>query len=338
MKTALLVVALLAMAPSVCLGQEELMFRGLGLASGFDVRMDGGHDKTVAFSKATPERRMLSLAFDVHALPEPVKAFEAQCRLSADAGLTCRWALVVFEDDGDEWVKIASDTASDGAPQGVRISVAAPRRLEYSRAGDSTLGWANVRGLWFGLIVDGVGGGNLEVANPRLTSEPARPAKPVSIGLAPSDWTQHKDPAAQGTLGVGDGPEGNTLRIDFTFPGGRHMFCTNSRALPAEDLEGYGKLRMTYRAALPAGLSGLLVLLATMDGTCYRAEPMPPPAAAWTMLELPLERFVRAEWTPRGAESLNPSEAVTIWVGTHGTPGGDGGPGFIEVAELALVP
>lgn len=338
MKPALLVVLLWFAACSACLAQGELVFRGIGPANGFKVQVAGGQVQTVSFSKTTPERRMLALAFDVGGLPKPVKAFEAQCRLSADAGLSCRWALCVFEKDGEEWVKIASDAAANGAQETVRISVAAPRRLEYSQAGDNALDWAGARRLWFGLVVDGAGDGALEVSGAHLTSEPARPAKPVSIGLAPGDWTQHKDPAAQGSLEVGEGPAGNTLRIDFTFPGGRHMFCTNSRALPPEDLEGYGKLRITYRAALPSGLSGLLVLFATMDGTCYRADPMPAPAADWTTLELPLGRFVRAEWTPRGSEALNPAEAVTVWVGTHGTPGGAGGPGSIEVAELALVP
>lgn len=325
---------LLGAGAAACVGQGDLELRGLGPTAGVQARMSHEDGAAIDFSKAAPGRRMVALDFAVGKLPEPVKALEAECRLKVSEGLACRWALVVVEGDGEDWVKIAGAPETGESARTVRISVSAPRRMEYATAGDGVLDWAGVERVWFGLVVDGVGDGRLEVKGARLTSETARPDKPVQIGLAAENWTQHKDPAAEGKLGVG---EGGALRIDFRFPGGRHMFCTNSRALPAEELEGYGALGLDYSAALPPGISGLLVLIATADGTCYRADPMPGPGQA-IVARLPLNEFTRAEWTSRGPERLNMAEAVTIWVGVHGAATGDGGPGFIEVRRLALEP
>ena len=65
---------------------------------------------------------------------------------------------------------------------------------------------------------------------------------------------------------------------------------------------------------------------------------MPGPSTQWRTLALPYSAFKLAAWTPDPNSRFDPETLTTVWVGIHGTASGEGGPGWIEVAMIELVP
>jgi hypothetical protein len=126
--------------------------------------------------------------------------------------------------------------------------------------------------------------------------------------------------------------------VEFNFSGGRHMYMVPSVNAPAADLGGYSGLELTYRASLPEGIDGLLLMLGEQGGAQYYADPPPPAAADWTTLTVPFSAFRLGSWTQDANGSLDLDRVQSIAVGVHGTAAGEGGPGVLYVTGLRFVP
>lgn len=295
----------------------------------------------ITFAKADEHRRMLPLRARPAASAEGTRALAFRYRLVMQEGEAPRLAALVFDSDGASWLRLAGDLAPADELTDARVSLAALRPTSFSPQAGAGVAWDRVGEVWIGLVLDGPAAGTLDITAARLTSEPHRPTHPLRLtGDGPGAWTLFRDPAVQGAVTVADeGPDGRPcMKIEYAFPGRRHMYCNASAPVPPVDLEGYTALRITYRATLPPGIRGLLVMLAEDTGAIYRAEPMPPPSDDWTTLTIPLDELRLAEWMRAGDPTLDLDRVVAIWIGSHGTAIGDGGPGVIRVCDIELVP
>jgi len=309
--------------------------------NGIDARLERAPHLKVTFSKAGSCRRLLYLRASPVGRPVGVKALAFQYRLQLAEPARPRWAAVVFDSDGESWIKVGRAVAPSASFSDARVSLAALGPTDFSLRANGEVDWEERQRVWLGLVLDGQTRGVLEVRGPRLTNEPNRPTEPLL--LTPDgvrQWKMHRDKAVRGQLTTSDvGPEGQScMRAEFSFPGGRHMFCTNSLPVPLDDLEGYRALRITYKAELPPGISGMLVILSDRSGACYLAEPLLPASAAWRTATIPLGRFKLAAWSKDAGKGLRVEEVAQVWVGAHGMAAGDGGPGSICVCNLALAP
>ncbi|NCO42588.1 MAG: hypothetical protein AUJ96_02630 [Armatimonadetes bacterium CG2_30_66_41] len=313
-----------------------------GLTARLEATRQGTPDAVrIVFDKDDPQRRMLFVRAKPTGAAPGARAVAFRYRLQLDRPARARFAALVREADGESWVKVARPAELATEWTVARVSVAAMRPTDFSPLASGTIEWGTVRWVCLGLVLDGSAKGTLEISEARLTDEPQHPTAPLRLtGEGPGAWTLHKDAAAQGTLTTpNEGPVGQPcLKVEFTFPGGRHMFCTNSLPMPSVDLEGYRALRLTYKATPPPGISGLLVLLSEDSGACYRADPMPTPSAEWKTSTIPLDQFRLAEWTQDPDGTLDMEKVVSVWVGAHGVAAGAGGAGTLSVCDLELVP
>ena len=151
-------------------------------------------------------------------------------------------------------------------------------------------------------------------------------------------WSLSHDPAA--TLTVAHVDEGRACsRIDFVLPGGRHMYAVPSVRLPELELSGFSGMRLTYRAALPKGIDGLLVMLIERSGgTQYYADPAPKASGEWTTVTIPFERFQRGSWSKDDNDRLDLDAVLSVAIGVHGTTAEAQGKGAIWVSEITFVP
>lgn len=293
----------------------------------------------ITFAKTDDHRRMLPVRGRPAKSAEGVRALAFRYRLTMQEGEAPRVAALVFDADGASWLRLAGELAPADEFTDARISLAALRPTSFSPQAQGEIGWDRVGEVWVGLVLDGPAAGRLDIAAARLTGEPHRPDRPLRLTGAGA-WTLFKDPAVQGAVSTLDeGPDGRPcMKIEYAFPGGRHMYCNASATVPPVDLEGYSALRFTYQATLPPGIGGLLVMLAEDTGAIYRAEPMPPPSGDWTTLTIPLDEFRLGEWIRAGDETLDLDRVIAVWVGNHGIAAGEGGPGVIRVCDIELVP
>ena len=314
---------------------------GLPSMNGIDARLELTPHLKVAFSKMGSCRRLLYLRAEAAGRLASVKAIALQYRLQLVELARPRLAVVVFDSDGESWIKVARLVAPSATLSDARVSLAALRPTDFSPRANGKVDWQEAQRVWLGIVLDGPAEGTLEIRSPRLTDEPSRPTEPLLLTAdGARQWTMHRDKAVQSRLTTSDGGPGGQacMRAEFSFPGGRHMFCTNSLSVPFDDLEGYRALRITYRAELPPGISGMLVLLSERSGACYLAEPSLPASAAWQTVTIPLDRFRLAAWSKDADSRLGMEEVTRVWVGAHGSATGDGGSGSISVCNMALVP
>lgn len=314
---------------------------GLPSMNGTDARLELVPHLKVGFRKTDSYRRLLCLHAEAAGRLVGVKALAFQYRLRLAEPARPRLAVLVFDSDGESWIKVAGPMDSSASFSDARVSLAALRPTDFSSRANGEVDWGQTQRVWFGLVLDGLAKGTLEICDPRLTDEPHRPTAPLPLAAdGVRRWTMHRDKAVQGQLTTPkEGPEGQVcMKAEFSFPGGRHMFCTNSLPVPCDDLEGYRALRIAYRATLPPGISGMLVLLSEGSGACYQADPLPPASATWRTITIPLDRFELGAWSRDADDRLRMEEVTQVWVGAHGTAAGDGGPSSICVCDMALVP
>jgi hypothetical protein len=310
---------------------EPLTGLALVAQSGLEARADG---TTVRWQKAGDERRMLALGCRVGALAW-AKAVEVQGSLTGFPATRAKLAVLVWDSAGGSWFRVGSaPPATDGV---ARVSLSGLQPTAFSAAPQPDL--AKVDRLWVALVLDGPGEGVWTVRRAALTTAPVVRTEPLPIPvLQPEAWNVGKDPAVRHKHSVakeGAGGE-SVLRLDLTFPETRHLFLVPTIGVPGEDFEGLGKLRVRYKAVLPAGVT-LIVALQEPGAGQYIVDPPPAANGQWATLDIPLARLKLAGWSKDDNQRLDVAPGLGLQIGCHGQarPAGDG---TIWVAEAALVP
>ena len=116
------------------------------------------------------------------------------------------------------------------------------------------------------------------------------------------------------------------------------MYVTPWLSFSPGRLVGYGSLRLTYRASLPAGIDGLLVMLGERNGCQYVATPSPPESEEWRTEEVPFDAFRLGNWSSDPNGRLDLPEIDKVYVACHGTADSGGGQGTIQVKEVVFLP
>lgn len=295
----------------------------------------------VAFRKTDDQRRLLALEAQPKVSPAGAKAVVLRCRVNLSQGDSPRPALVLFDRSGGSWYKVAPNQVSRGSFAEIRISVQGLRRTAFSGEGTGELEWDRLAKVWVGLVLEGPAEGRFELSEARFTSEPYKPSGPLRVtGDGAGTWSVGNDPAARVSLttpneGPGDKP---CMKLDFQFPGRRHMYAVPSTPLPVVELEGYGGLRFTYKATLPQGLAGLLVMLGERNGAQYFVDPPPPASADWTTVTIPFANFRLGTWSKDSNGKLDLEEVDRVMIGVHGTAAEDVGNGTIWATDIEFVP
>ena len=348
----LAVPALAAVMASACLfgGEAGLTPEDLTLVrlNGIEARTsvvpatDGGERALrVEFEKPGDVRRMVAVTGAVPRDMDAARVVMLDGELHLVEGAPPRVCAVLFGRNGERWIRKGVEVQPGDGPRSWPVSVARMQPAAFTETDTGAVVWPRVERVWVGLVFDGPAKGRWEVRAVRFTNEspaalvPAPLMRPGATG-----WQLHHDASVKAKLTTSeDGPAGQqTMRVTYTFPGGRHMYCTCSLPVSAEQPKLYRGVRLTYRASLPPGITGLLFILAEGNGACYLAEPMPGPSEQWRTVALPYSAFRLATWTPDPNSRFDPETLTTVWVGTHGAASGEGGPGWIEVAAIELVP
>ena len=313
--------------------------------------VDGKLLAKVSFVKKGDERRLLALLARPEGDPATAKALAVRYRVALAKGEAPRLALAVFEKGGTAWYRVGGTPLALGESAEGRLPLGTLRQAEFSKPTEAepakpgmpepTVAWGNVEKIWIGIVIDGPAEGTLEIGQARYTSEPYRPAKALRVtGDGPGAWTASADTAVKSTLTTpSEGPGGKPcMKLEFKFPGRRHMFATPSTPVLGGELEGYSALRFTYKATLPAGIKGLLVTVGERGGAQYYADPAPPANADWTTITIPFDKMKLASWTKDANGKLDVDLIERVLIGAHGTAAGDGGSGIICAADVEFVP
>ena len=303
-----------------------------------------GNAAEVRFNKTGDVRRMLALAAKpAGALPEP-RALEIAYAMQLDGGPAPRPAVVVYERGGGAWFKVRNRPVSVSEAQEVckeRVPMANLREAAFSRDANGQLDWDQVEKVWVGLIMDEPTRGQFQFLSAKLTDEPYKPTHPLPVPIdRTSYWTVGKDAAATAKLTAPkEGPDGQAcMKLEFTFPGGRHMWVVPSARVPDAELEGFRALKLRYKADLPEGIKGLLVTVIEGSGGQYYADPPPPASADWTTIELAFADLKKASWSRDPNNKLDLADITKVNVGTHGTAKPAQAKGCIWVAEVQFLP
>lgn len=301
------------------------------------------HALKVTFAKEGEERRFVALSAPRKGIPFAPNALEASYSLTVSEGDASgiRPGLLLYEKDGGAWFKLGRPLNESTDSTDTRFSIQSSREAAFSEDTNRQLDWAQVDRVWFGLVVDGKVQADFNLHRIVLTSRPFRPTKPLSVfRLEASAWSLSGDSAVtHGIVIAEDGPNSTLCtRHTFNFPGGRHMYTTPSQAFPETEVSAYAGLRLTYKAALPKGIDGVLILLAEEGGGQYYAAPAPTAAETWTRCDLPFSAFKHASWTKDANNQLDLDLISRITVGAHGQAQGKGGDGVICIADIQLLP
>lgn len=295
----------------------------------------------VRFAKTGHARRLLALEARPPEVPEGLQALALDGRLELSEGASARPALLAFEADGGAWLCLRALPLEPGPFADVRLPLGSFRRAAFARDDDPQLRWDQVERLWLGLVLDGPAEGAMALTRAVLTSEPYRPERPLEVPWAAREaWSVAKDAAAHAALSTPrEGPSGGAcVRVDFRFPGGRHMYAVPSVQVPEADLAPFAALRFAYKATLPRGIEGLLVMLIERDGSQYYASPAPPASAEWTTATIPFERFRRGGWSPDENDRLDLHAVGSVAIGVHGTATEARAQGTVWAADVRFAP
>ena len=300
-------------------------------------------ESALHFAKQAAERRLLALEAPLAKAPGEVKALAVRYTLTMARGEAPRLALVAFEKDGGAWYRVSpTPMAASGIEVAeTRLPLAQFSRAAFAHDADDEMQWPQVQRLWLAFALDGSCEGTIDLRGAVLTDQPYRPTKPLIVtDGSPGQWGVSKDPAATAKISTpAEGPGGKPCtRLDYAFPGGRHMYVVPSTPLGEAELEGYKALRFTYKATLPRGIDGLLVMLIERDGTQYYADPAPPAAADWKTVTIPLASFQRGDWSKDENSRLDLNDVGSVAIGLHGTAAETQAKGTLWVADVQFVP
>jgi hypothetical protein len=343
---------LLLLAGAAALAQPEvnvpLTQLKLATASGVEAKLAPAADSAlgkgavrVTFRKAGDERRMLALEARPAGAIAGARAVALRYRLTLAKGEAPRLALVCFDGNGGAWFKVGSEPLAVGDAAEARLPVGSLKPAAFSAEPGAELDWDKVQRVWLGAVFDGPAEGTFELADARFTSEAYRPTRPLRItGDGPGAWSAGQDPAVQSALTTpNEGPGGKAcMKYELVLPGGRHMYAIPSTPMPTAEVEGYRALRFAYKATIPEGIQGLLVMLGEQGGAQYWADPMPPPSAEWTTITIPFDRFTLGTWTKDPDGKLDIEQVNRVFIGVHGTAAGNGGSGTIWATDVEFVP
>lgn len=318
---------------------------GLALVQSAGMKADvkrTGRALRVTFAKSGEERRLLAFAArpaDAARLAA-AKTLAVRYSLRLTAG-AARLALVVFEKGGAAWFGVSARPLAAGDGLEERLRLRSFRKVAFAPGGGKDVDWTHVERVWVGLVLDGQAAGTVELHGAEFTTEPYRPARPLVVPCAAAAlWSIAKDAAATAKVTAAkDGPDGSACaRIAFAFPGGRHMYVVPTVRPGGAELAGYRAMRLTYKAALPKGIPGLLLMLIERGGAQYFVEPPPPAAADWKTVTIPLDRFRLGRWSRDDNGRLDLNDVRAVAVGVHGTAAEREAKGTIRVADIRLVP
>lgn len=299
----------------------------------------GGPLWRIVFTKKGAERRFVPLAIEAPAAMPAFKVLELSIAVSAGEGMAIRPAMMFITKNGDAWYRYGTPLVNEGRTEALRLNLTSLRRTNFSSGDDKELDWSKLSHVWLGFLADGEGSGRVEISKASLTSRPYVPTAPLDIALLPiQKWAISIDKAAtQKSAMVKDG-DMELPMLSFRFPLGRHMFVTPGMALPEAEYASYKGLRLTYKAKIPAGINGLLILLHEGGGSFYNTVVVPA-SAEWRSIELPFASFKMASWNEKpSGDELDVSNVKRITIGCHGTATGDNGEGEIVVKKLELLP
>ena len=295
----------------------------------------------VRFEKTGDIRRMLALEVRAkQALMEP-RVLALRVQINLDQGDAPKPGIMLYERGGGVWYRVSGRAMMLGEETEIRMPMRNLREAAFSDDESGQLEWDQVEKVWVALLMDSPARGTILLRRVLLTDEPYRPTQPIRLtGSGPGTWSVGKDRAAKAELTTPkEGPEGQAcMKVEFAFPGGRHMYMVPSTSVPETDLDGYRALRFKYRAVLQKGIEGLLVSLNETDGSQYVATPAPRASDEWTTIAIPISDFKLGSWTKDPDNRLSLCDVVRVSIGTHGTPSGTGGDGVIMAADIELVP
>lgn len=326
-------------------GIDELVLASTGGLSTEVARVakaDGGLAAVrITFAKEGEERRMLALEATPVASLEGAQALALRARLTLSGEGKARLVVVLYDAVGGAWFKVGRVLGPAEEFSDCRLSIANVQRAAFSQATTDAPDWARVQRVWVGVVVDGAGKGALELSSARFTDEPYRPTGPLQItGEDPGVWSVSKDPAVTAKLTTpNDGPGGTAcMKVEFTFPGNRHMYLVPRVPIPDGELDGYRALAFRYKATLPKGIVGLLVSIMERGGGQYCPEKAPGATAEWTAVEIPFESFRLGSWSKDDNDRLDIDQATGIVIGTHGSTSEAAGKGTIWATDIRYVP
>jgi len=300
---------------------------------------NGEQAAVLTFAKKGEDRRFVGLGGPVETDGATPQSFTALYSLRLESGNAPRLALVVFDEAANGWYRLgppatAGEWVTDDMPVGSLVPAG------FNRDPASPLDWSAVRRAWLGLVLEGDVSGQLTLADARLSEEPYRATKPAPIVCdAPGSWSAGCDPAVVWTLTYPDeAPDGSAcMKFEYSFPGGRHMYAVPSVPCPVGLADGYGALQFKYKATVPAGINGLLVMLGE-GGAQWYAEPPPPPSEDWTTITIPFGQFQLGPWTQDDNGKLDLGKVDRVMVGLHGTAQDQAASGTIWVKDLCFAP
>ncbi|MBM4042097.1 MAG: hypothetical protein FJ290_26675 [Planctomycetes bacterium] len=307
-----------------------------------DAGQGSGQALRLRFAKAGAERRLVVIEGKPQGDPAAAKALSIMYCLTLAHGECPKLALLLLEKDGGAWFKVGAAPLATEAATEARLPLDGFRRAEFAQDADSEPRRDQLDRVWLGLVLDGPAEGTLELGRVAFIGEAYRPTAPLPLPCGdPAAWTIGKDAAAECRLAPAkDGPAGQpSMRIEFAFPGGRHMFVLPTLRLQDVELEGYRGIRFVYKARLPEGIAGLLVSVTERgDHSQYYAEQAPEASAEWAIADIAFGRLKLGPWSKDDNGRLDLNEIAGLTIGVHGAASEPKASGWIVVSEIELVP
>jgi hypothetical protein len=293
----------------------------------------------VIYSKTGPERRLVAAELRPTQPLGQFRALDLRYRLAPAPRTGVRFALLAYERGGGVWFRSGHPLAAADEFRECRFPLQGMRQTAFSQDASGQLEWDQIERLWVGVMVDGEGDGSFEFAKLLLTSETYRATEAVSLFRADAaQWSVGADPAVDmQPLELVEVEGAKCLRLRFRFPGGRHMYYVPAQPLDELEYSAYEGLRFTYRATLPAGVSGLLVCVVESGGQ-FVATPPPEATNDWVSVTVPWSGFPLGAWSKDDNGHLDIDAIERVCVGAHGTATGEGGEGEILIRAIDAVP
>jgi hypothetical protein len=294
----------------------------------------------LTFTKGEPGRSFLGYEVTVPADASGARSLVLRHSLRLAVGDAPRLAAIVFDDAGGAWLKVSGEPAIQDTFGEVSVPVTLMVRAEFSATAASQPDWGRVRKLWVGAVFESASEGSLSFASVRFSETAYRPSRPLLVyGPDGPAWSAGADPAVKWSLDrVDDGPDGAPCtRFSFELPGGRHMYAIPVMSIGPGRLADYSGIRVTYKATLPEGIPGLLVMVGERGAQFY-LDPGPPASSEWRTVDIPFAQLQLGPWSRDDNGALDLERADAIFCGLHGTAQGQLGSGTVWIARVEALP